>query len=192
MENKHTKHNVTGKTVLLNYVFEMTSFLLTHLCLCTSVLLQVDDIVCLWQSLLDYDKQRIRFSARHQDRLTTGRFRSPKKKAVFTPGVDSLKRSVLASSASPAQWPDCCRLVEAIFTRLCQIHRSPRRKGKGSLSRWSLILEDYRKIRQLILSNGAIMQDTTLQLVEVNQTTLVQWHNGRVKKQDERTSASGD
>lgn len=191
MENKHTKHNVTGKTVLLNYVFEMTSFLLTHLCLCTSVLLQVDDIVCLWQSLLDYDKQRIRFSARHQDRLTTGRFRSPKKKAVFTPGVDSLKRSVLASSASPAQWPDCCRLVEAIFTRLCQIHRSPRRKGKGSLSRWSLILEDYRKIRQLILSNGAIMQDTTLQLVEVNQTTLVQWHNGRVKKQDERLLLQG-
>lgn len=137
----------------------------------------------MWQSLLDYDKQRIRFSARH--------FRSLKKKAVFTPGVDSLKRSVLASTASPAQWPDCCCLVEAIFTRLCHIHRSPRRKGKGSLSRWSLILEDYHKIRLLILSNGAIMQDTTLQLVEVNQTTLVQWHNGRVKKQDERLLLQG-
>ncbi|XP_067281054.1 uncharacterized protein [Pseudorasbora parva] len=152
---------------------------------------QVDDIVCLWQSLLDYDKQRVKFSARHQDRLTTGRFRSPKKKAVFTPGVDSLKRSVLASTASPAQWPDCCRLVEAIFIRLCHIHQSPKKKGKGSLSRWSLILNDYRKIRQLILSNGAIIQDTTLQLVEVNQTTLVQWHNGRVKKQDETLLLQG-
>ncbi|KAI7789647.1 hypothetical protein IRJ41_006644, partial [Triplophysa rosa] len=28
---------------------------------------QVDDIVCLWQSLLDYDKQRVKFAARHQD-----------------------------------------------------------------------------------------------------------------------------
>ncbi|XDV42384.1 hypothetical protein PO909_011056 [Leuciscus waleckii] len=91
---------------------------------------QVDDIVCLWQSLLEYDKQRVKFAARHQDRLTTGRFRSPKKKAVFTPGVDSLKRSVLASTASPAQWPDCCRLVEAIFIRLCHIHPSPREKEK--------------------------------------------------------------
>ncbi|CAM4694811.1 unnamed protein product [Leuciscus chuanchicus] len=124
---------------------------------------QVDDIVCLWQSLLEYDKQRVKFAARHQDRLTTGRFRSPKKKAVFTPGVDSLKRSVLASTASPAQWPDCCRLVEAIFIRLCRIHPSPREKEK----------------------------DTTLQLVEVNQTTLVQWHNGRVKKQDQTLLLQG-
>ncbi|CAM4560459.1 unnamed protein product [Leuciscus chuanchicus] len=152
---------------------------------------QVDDIVCLWQSLLEYDKQRVKFAARHQDRLTTGRFRSPKKKAVFTPGVDSLKRSVLASTASPAQWPDCCRLVEAIFIRLCRIHPSPRKKEKVTLSRWSLVLHDYRKIRQLILSNGAIMQDTTLQLVEVNQTTLVQWHNGRVKKQDQTLLLQG-
>lgn len=178
-------------TVLLNYVCEITSFLLTHLCLYTSILLQVDDIVCLWQNLLEYDKQRVKFAARHQDRLTTGRFRSPKKKAVFTPGVDSLKRSVLASTASPAQWPDCCRLVEAIFIRLCRIHRSPRKKEKVTLSRWSLVLQDYRKIRQLILSNGAIMQDTTLQLVEVNQTTLVQWHNGRIKKQDQTLLLQG-
>ncbi|XP_058625088.1 uncharacterized protein LOC131536281 [Onychostoma macrolepis] len=169
----------------------MTSLLLTHLCLYTCVLLQVDDIVSLWQSLLDYDKQRVTFAARHQDRLTTGRFRSPKKKAVFTPGVDSLKRCVLGSTGSPAQWPDCCRLVEAIFIRLCRIHQSPRRKGKGTLSRWSLILHDYRKIRQLILSNGAIMQDTTLQLVEVSQTTLVQWHNGRVRKQDQTLLLQG-
>lgn len=145
---------------------------------------QVNDIVALWHNLLDYDKQRVVFAARHQDRLTTGRFRSPKKKAVFTPGVDSLKRCVLGSTASPAQWPDCSRLIEAIFIRLCRIHRSPRKKGKGSLTRWTLILHDYGTIRQLILNNGAIMQNTTLQLVEVNQTPLVQWHNNRVRRQD--------
>ncbi|XP_019907863.3 uncharacterized protein LOC109616471 [Esox lucius] len=75
-------------------------------------------------------------------------------------------------------------IVEAIFVRLCSIHRSPKKKGNGMLTRWTLILQDYRKIRQLVLAKGAIMQATTLQLVEVNQTTLIQWHNGRVKRQD--------
>ena len=74
---------------------------------------QVNDIVALWHKLLDYDKEQVVFAARQQDtRLTTGRF---KKKAVFTPGVESLKQCVLGSTASPALWPDCCRLVEAIF-----------------------------------------------------------------------------
>ncbi|KAB5574970.1 hypothetical protein PHYPO_G00215240 [Pangasianodon hypophthalmus] len=55
---------------------------------------QVSEIVALWQNLLDFDKQRVVFAARHQERLTTGRFRSPKKKAVFTPGIDSFTRPV--------------------------------------------------------------------------------------------------
>lgn len=146
---------------------------------------QVSTIIGLWQNLLPYDQQRVVFAARHQDRLVAGRFRSPKKKAEFTPGVESLKRCVLGSTASPAQWPDCCRLVEAIFVRLCRLYKSPKKQqGQKTLTRWTLILQDYRNIRQLILGNGAIMQSTTLQLVEVNQTTLIQWHNKRVKRQD--------
>ncbi|KAL7844988.1 hypothetical protein SRHO_G00235280 [Serrasalmus rhombeus] len=43
---------------------------------------------------------------------------------------------------------------------------------------------DYHKIWQLILGNSTIMQETSVQLVEVNQTRLNQWHNRRVKKQD--------
>lgn len=126
--------------------------------------------MALWQDLLDFDKQRVVFAARHQEKLNTGRFRSPKKRAEFTPGVDSLKRSALASTTPLAQWPDCCRVVEAIFVRLCDVHRNPKKVGKTvSLTRWSLILQDYRRIRQLILNNADVMRDTTLQLVEVNQ-----------------------
>jgi len=77
-----------------------------------------------------------------------------------------------------------CRLVEAIFIRLCRIHRNPRRKGKDSTSRWTLILHDYGTIWQLLLNNGPIMQSTNLQLAEVNQTTLVQWHNDKIRRQD--------
>ena len=126
------------------------------------------------------------FAAWHQDRLLTGRFRSPKKKAEITPGVESVRRCSIASSASPAQWTDCCCLVESIFVRLCNIHESPSKKGKMDkhLMRWTLILQDYRRIRQLVLANGAVMTSTSMQLVEVNQTTLIQWHNKRVARQD--------
>ncbi|TWW63427.1 hypothetical protein D4764_03G0004350 [Takifugu flavidus] len=136
---------------------------------------QVSTILGLWQSLDKFDKDRIVYAARHQDRWLTGRFRSPKKKAVLTPGVESTKRCVLGSSGSPAQWPNRCRLIETIFVRLCNIHTSPKER-EHSVSRWSLILQDYKKIRQLVLCNGTLMQQTTLQRV-VNQTTLMQWYN---------------
>ncbi|KAK1906080.1 NAD-dependent histone deacetylase HST3 [Dissostichus eleginoides] len=104
---------------------------------------QVSNIVALWQNLLDYDKQRVVFAARHQSRLDTGRFGSPKKRQEFTPGVESLKRHALTTTAPLAQ-----------------------------------------KIRRPILSNGTVMQQTTLQLVDLSHTTLVQWHNKRVKRED--------
>ncbi|TWW68633.1 hypothetical protein D4764_19G0004310, partial [Takifugu flavidus] len=43
--------------------------------------------------------------------------------------------------------------------------------------------QDYKKIRQLVLCNGTLMQQTTLQRV-VNQTTLMQWNNQRLKGQE--------
>ncbi|XP_056310462.1 uncharacterized protein LOC130221922 [Danio aesculapii] len=136
------------------------------------------------QNLLDYDKQRVVFAARHQAKLDTGRFRSPKKRQEFTPGVESLKGHALTTSAPLAQWPDCCRLVETIFVRLCAIHRTPKKKGTGTVSRWDLILADCRKIRRSILANAIVMKQTNLQLVDVSHTTLVQWHNKKVKQHD--------
>ncbi len=133
---------------------------------------QVAIIVGLWQNLDQFDKYRVVYAARHQDRQLTGRFRTQKKKAVFTPGVDSTKICVLGSSGSPAQWPNCCHLVEIIFIRLCNIHRSPKKQQTESLSRWNLILRDYRRIWELIRSNEMVMGETTLQLVEVNQRKL--------------------
>ncbi|XP_052420251.1 uncharacterized protein LOC127964133 [Carassius gibelio] len=44
-------------------------------------------------------------------------------------------------------------------------------------------LDKFDKDR-LILSNGTVMSDTTLQLVEVNQRTLTTWHNNRLKGQE--------
>ncbi|TWW53948.1 hypothetical protein D4764_0258640, partial [Takifugu flavidus] len=44
--------------------------------------------------------------------------------------------------------------------------------------------QDYKKIRQLVLCNATLMQQTTLQRVGVNQTTLMQWYNQRLKGQE--------
>ena len=145
---------------------------------------QASTITALWQNLLPYDQQRVAYAARHQVRLTTGRFMCSKKRAEFTPGVASTTRCVLASSGSPAQWPDCSRLVESICVKLCNIHKSPKKQGSYSLTRWTLILTDYSKIRQLVLGNATVMQSTTLQLFDINQTTLTQWRNKRLKRQD--------
>ncbi|KAI4785245.1 hypothetical protein KUCAC02_037881, partial [Chaenocephalus aceratus] len=88
------------------------------------------------------------FAARHQSRLNTGRFRSPKKKQEFTPGWRSQERGGLA-----------------------QCH--------DGIS----ILEDYRKIRRRILSNGT--------LVDVSHTTLQLWHNKRVNREDHAVVLQG-
>ncbi|XP_057214898.1 uncharacterized protein LOC130569327 [Triplophysa rosa] len=144
---------------------------------------EASTIIGLWQKLDDRDKQRVVYAARHQERLLSGRFRTPKR-PTHTPGVESTTRCVPGAGSVPAQWPDCCRLVETIFIRLCTIHRSPKKKGKGSLSRWSLILQDYRRIGQLVLGNSMVMEGTSMQLVEVNQNTLIQWHNNRQREQE--------
>lgn len=144
---------------------------------------QASTITALWHNLDNRDKERVVYAARHQQRLLSGRFRTPKK-PTRTPGVESTTRCVLGASSAPAQWPDCCRLVKAIFIRLCDIHTSPKKKGKAATSRWSLIIEDYKKIRQLVVGNSAVMENTTIQLVVVSQTTLIQWHNERQKKQE--------
>ncbi|XP_060882476.1 uncharacterized protein LOC132954049 [Labrus mixtus] len=173
------EHNIPGMDSLAEYLVGLRNE--TALTLSNQ---QTSTILSLWQNLLPFDQQRVVYAARYQERLKTGYFRSPKYKLEFTPGAESMRRCVLGSSGSPAQWPDCCRLVEAIFVRLCQLHKSPKKKGKGSLTRWSLMLKDYRKVRQLVRDNGTLMKDTTLQLYEVTQTTLTQWHNRRVKRQD--------
>ncbi|XP_036943223.1 uncharacterized protein LOC119013024 isoform X5 [Acanthopagrus latus] len=144
---------------------------------------QTSAIIALWEKLDEGDKQRVIYAARHQGRLLSGRFRTPKKPSQ-TPGVESTTRCMLGASSAPAQWPNCCRLVENIFIRLCDLHQGPVRKGKGADSRWSLILRDYHKIRQLVVGNSLVMQGSEIQLVEVNQNTLIQWHNSRQKRQE--------
>lgn len=124
---------------------------------------EAETSIGLWQNLDAQDKRRVVFGPWFQNWLLSGHYRTPKT-PTRTPGVESTTRCVLGASIAPAQWPDCCHLRE-------------------THSRWSLILEDYHKVRQLVLGNGLVMIGTSLQLVEVNQNSLIQWFQKRPQYQ---------
>lgn len=136
--------------------------------------LQVTQLVQLWTALPEGDKERVNYQPRHQSRLTSGRFKAPKRSGV-TPGVESVKRCLIGHPGGPAQWPSTSRLVEAMCIRLCALHKSTTRKAGVSTPRWSMILSDYHHIRQLVLNSPRLLGETTIQLFELNQRTLIQW-----------------
>ncbi|XP_036943166.1 uncharacterized protein LOC119012990 [Acanthopagrus latus] len=123
---------------------------------------QVTQIVQLWTALPEVDKQRVNYQPRHQD----------------IPG-------------GPAQWPSTSRLVEAICTKLCSLHKSPTKKSGVSTPRWSKILDSYHHIRELVLNTPRLMAETTLQLFELNQKTLIQWFQRRQKTQEMSVLSQG-
>ncbi|KAL0159632.1 hypothetical protein M9458_043357, partial [Cirrhinus mrigala] len=136
--------------------------------------LQVTEAIRLWTALSDFDKQRINYQPRHQPQLTHGRFKAPKRSGV-TPGVERVKRCLIGHPGGPAQWPNTSRLVEAICVELCALHKSPTKKAGVCTPRWSKILSDYHHIRDLVLNCRMLMDETMIQLFELNQKTLIQW-----------------
>ncbi|KAK3095779.1 hypothetical protein FSP39_019003 [Pinctada imbricata] len=143
-----------------------------------------------WRFLDDFDKQPTTFSPSHRSRLTSGRFKA--KATGVVPGVDSTRRCFLGQNTGPAQWPDCNRYVEAIISRLCELYPGNERTPQGSIiMRWTLISRAYNKIRQLVLNNARVMENTEPQLPEINNTTLSQWYNRRAKKQERQVLQQG-
>ncbi|XP_064635173.1 uncharacterized protein LOC135492557 [Lineus longissimus] len=69
--------------------------------------------------------------------------------------------------------------------RLCEIHPksiSARKNKQTTTLRWTLVLKEYKKIRNLVLANPQVMKDTGIQLFEVNNSTLSTWYNNKEKK----------
>ena len=135
---------------------------------------QAAQVITLWANLSQYDKQPIAFPPRHQPQLTQGRFKAAKKSTVF-PGVDSTRRSFLGQNGGAASWPDCNRYMEAVVIKLCQIYPTSVKRNGTTTLRWTLIGNAYKKIRETVLSNAQVMQQTAIQLAEINQRTLIQW-----------------
>ncbi|KAK1152039.1 hypothetical protein AOXY_G31591, partial [Acipenser oxyrinchus oxyrinchus] len=152
---------------------------------------KVDELIQLWSLLPEGDKQHLTYPARHQDRLIQGRFKATNATSSVTPGTDSLKRCLLRQGSGPAQWPQMSRLVEAICIQLCRLHPSPTKSKGVRTSWWAAILGDYSKVQELVLGSPRLIEKTTLQLFELNQHTLCQWHNKRQKGQEQAVLQQG-
>ncbi|KAM9492387.1 uncharacterized protein ACWYII_004276 isoform 2-T4 [Salvelinus alpinus] len=140
---------------------------------------RVDGLVELWLALPDFDKQRLIYPARHQERIVQGRFKATKGKSSIVLGKDSLQRCLLGLNSGPASWPDTSRLVEAICRQLCQVHPGATQSAGVKKSRWALILADYVAIREAVLNSPRLMTRTNLQLFQLNQRTISQWYSRR-------------
>ncbi|KAK7944624.1 hypothetical protein WMY93_000352 [Mugilogobius chulae] len=144
---------------------------------------QVTETIRLWSALPEGDKKRLSYQPRHQAQLTHGRFKAPKG-AQVTPGVESVKRCLIGHPGGPAQRPSTSRIVEAMCTKLCALHRSPTKKDGVTVPRWSKILSDYHHIRDLVLNCPAVMEATSLQLFVLNQRTLLKWFQKKENSQE--------
>ncbi|XP_035989000.1 uncharacterized protein LOC105921442 [Fundulus heteroclitus] len=91
--------HVDRLTEYLVGLLEQTSLCLTNV--------QADCTTELWQRLDVGDKQRVVYAGHHQQRLLTGRFRTPKKPSK-TPGVESTTRCCsVPSTCSTSGCPAC-------------------------------------------------------------------------------------
>ncbi|XP_058873100.1 uncharacterized protein LOC117967555 [Acipenser ruthenus] len=127
-------------------------------------------------SLSNGDKQRLTYPARHQDRLIQGRFKTTKTTSYDTLGLGT-----------------CPVATDEQIRRghLCHLHPSSTNSKGVRTSRWAAILGDYSKVRELVLGSPRLMEKTTLQLFELNQHTLSQWHNKCQKGQEHAVLQQG-
>lgn len=75
--------------------------------------------------------------------------------------------------------------MEAIIDQLCKIFPANVVQQGVRVLRWTLVLRAYQKIKALVVQCPKVMNDTGIQLIDINQSTLTQWFN-RKSKQTER------
>ena len=79
-------------------------------------------------------------------------------------------RCFLSSIWGPAQSPACSGILEVVIVQLCQIHPSDVTVQGKTVSRWQKILSSFAKIGRLVLSSSRVMEETNLQLPDINQS----------------------
>ncbi|KAF3842626.1 hypothetical protein F7725_024577, partial [Dissostichus mawsoni] len=150
---------------------------LTHL----AVSSEVDDSTLLTEAVQveeanpagDYDKRKTSYSPRHKNTLKTT-------KKIVAPGVESTK-GCFVGAHSPALWPNCNRVVEAIFTRLSDLYQNTVRCEGVRVSQF----------RMCVITDAKVMTETTIQLPEVNAATFTQWFSRRCRSQEQQVLKQG-
>ena len=138
-------------------------------------------IVELYDQLEEYDKKPITYKAISK-RPVSGKFQQ-KRRSGFIDVVRMSKSFI--SGTTPALHPAKSRLVEAILIHLCQQISSPGKRSRGDgnkptyVSRWSLIIQEYKKLRARVLNSRELLDKTGITLYMINETTLRTWHQDK-------------
>ncbi|XP_062576191.1 uncharacterized protein LOC134238080 [Saccostrea cucullata] len=154
---------------------------------------QQEQLISLWEKLQPRDQRPAVFQARPKSSPPKGRFMSSKTaKSPPKAGVEKTKRSFVGTGSGPASYPDTNRYMEMLVRRLMEVHTGPvKRANQQTLSRWSLILTSYNRIREVVTEDPRVSALTSIQLLPLNQTTLILWDNRRQKKKEERVLSQG-
>ncbi|XP_062246845.1 MAP7 domain-containing protein 1-like [Platichthys flesus] len=72
-------------------------------------------------------------------------------------------------------------MLEAIFLELCRIHPESCTIPGVPVNRWGAVERDYSVIRDNLYNRRDLLAASPMQLPEVNNRTLLQWHNERSK-----------
>lgn len=82
----------------------------------------------------------------------------------------------MGTGTGPASYPDANRYMEALVRRLTEIYPSAvRRPSVPTITRWSLIMAAYNRIREVVMEDPRVSALTGIQLLPLNQATLILW-----------------
>ena len=95
------------------------------------------------------------------------------------------------SAGAPAVSPTCSRIVEALCVKLCKRHPVAKHDDSRYLSRWRLIISDYEAIRTRVLNCMELVDETTLTLPHINETTLIRWFKNTTRRNEVSTLLQG-
>ncbi|XP_014892242.1 uncharacterized protein LOC106950106 [Poecilia latipinna] len=125
---------------------------------------EAEEIVGLWQNLLEVDKGSVAYPSRYKDSLMKGRFKKSKTSAPGPAGGGEHETLRGGKGERSRLLPPGGGGVQGA---------AGQQEGGGVLiSQWSLVLRDYNTIRSVVVSHPALKTRSSLQLFAVNQATL--------------------
>ncbi|XP_070539358.1 uncharacterized protein [Ptychodera flava] len=135
---------------------------------------QAARLIQLWKKLNEYDRNSTSFAPHYGTELNQSTFKEVSDTAA---DVEINERCSLGQHTGILQWPDCNRYVECLIAKLCEWYPSTKQPHGIAQPKWTLVCKAYKNIQAKVLGNAAVMKETSIQLSEINETTVSQWYN---------------
>ncbi|XP_070539244.1 uncharacterized protein [Ptychodera flava] len=131
-------------------------------------------LIQLWKKLDECDRNSTCFSPHYRTEQTQSR---SKEVSYTAADVGTNERWSLRQHTGTVEWPDCNRYVECLTAKLCERYPSTKEIDGTTHPKFPLVYKAYKHIQGTVLDNAAVMKETSIQLSEINETTISQWYN---------------